>query len=97
VGEHDEDVYIRPITGTWSGLAYPRPALFPFLSLRVSLCFPYESLARMKRSDNEYQESLSYLRAKLAEPEAQVDAWSNEMVDSWISALKAKRSRRPHV
>ncbi|HUI01359.1 MAG TPA: hypothetical protein VLX56_06990 [Nitrososphaerales archaeon] len=51
----------------------------------------------MKRSEREYQQAVSYLRAKLAQPEAEVDSWLNGIVDSWIAARKAKRSRKAHI
>jgi hypothetical protein len=48
----------------------------------------------MKRSEQEHKEDLSYLRAKLAQPGPELDAWLNGIVDGWIAARKAKRSRR---
>jgi hypothetical protein len=51
----------------------------------------------MKASDEGYQEARSFLRAKLAQPEPKVDQWLNAIVDEWIAARKAKRSRKSHV
>ena len=50
----------------------------------------------MKASDEEYREARTFLRAKLAEPEPEVDQWLDEIVDEWIASRRAKRSRRAH-
>lgn len=51
----------------------------------------------MKRSEQERSEDLSFLRAKLAQPEPELDAWLNGIVDGWIAARRTKRSRTKHV
>ncbi len=42
-------------------------------------------------------EDLSYLRAKLAQPEPEINAWLNGIVDAWIAARRTKRSRAKRV
>lgn len=48
----------------------------------------------MNASQQDYEESLSYLRTKLALPEPEVDRWLNNMVDKWIAARKTTRQKR---
>jgi hypothetical protein len=50
----------------------------------------------MRRSEQEHRDDLSYLRAKLALPEAEIDAWLNGIVDAWVATRKTKRSRKKH-
>jgi len=50
----------------------------------------------MKASDEEYREARTFLRAKLSEPEPEVEQWLDEIVDKWIASRRAKRSRRAH-
>ena len=57
---------------------------------------PENILVTMKASDEEYREARTFLRAKLAEPEPEVDQWLDEIVDEWIASRRAKRSRRAH-
>ena len=45
----------------------------------------------MRPSDQEYQEALVYLRAKLSEPQPEVDRWLNSIVDAWIAKRKIGR------
>jgi len=52
---------------------------------------------RMKTSDEELREARSFLRAKLAEPRANVDQWLNSIVDQWIAARKSKSKQVRHV
>ena len=52
----------------------------------------------MKAADKEYEESLAYIREKLAQPPAEVDRWLNGMVDSWIANPRASgRRKKAHV
>jgi hypothetical protein len=51
----------------------------------------------MKRSEQEHKEDLSYLRAKLALPEPEIDAWLNGIVDGWIADRRIKRARTKHA
>ncbi len=45
----------------------------------------------MRVSEQEYEKSLAYLRAKLGEPEPEVERWLNSIVDAWIARRKAGR------
>ena len=67
------------------------------VAVDVRLYFPCNFYDRMKRSEQEHREDLSYLRAKLAQPEPEIDAWLNGIVDAWIATRKTKRSRTKHV
>ena len=48
----------------------------------------------MKATEQDYEEALSYLRMKLAQPEPEVDRWLNDIVDKWITRRRGTRSKK---
>ena len=50
----------------------------------------------MKASEQDYEEALSYLRMKLAQPEPEVERWLNAVVDKWIAKRRGTRSKKGH-
>ena len=50
----------------------------------------------LKNSEQDYEEALAYLRTKLSQPEPEVQAWLNSIVDSWVSRRRSVRSLRKH-
>ncbi len=50
----------------------------------------------LKASEQEYRESLAYLRAKLSEPDVEVEHWLNNIVDGWIANRRATKAKKRH-
>ena len=46
------------------------------------------------KQEEDYQESVDFLRAKLAEPKEKREEWLNGIVDKWIARRHQKPSRK---
>lgn len=47
----------------------------------------------MKVSEREYEKARAYLRAKLSQPEPQVEQWLNSIVDAWEAKRRTVRRK----